>query len=263
MPDACRVGGQGRRIVGRVVGSRRAVQPEVAEQAAVSRGLVATPPGRRVRGDAGDAVRGQLRARGPIEPVRMPRLECDGTAMPALQQFEESRDAPVLVNEAGWQLHQQAAQPGAERRHLREECIQWFVDVPQPALVRDDPRQLDREPEPGGHACGPAGIGGRPMRPVEARIDLDRAEYRAIALEVRTFRRERIGHGTGDRPARTAEVDTAWPAAIDAGVHRGGHGHARHQATGRSRANSHAPVMFPSEWHEWDRRGAEAGVGRH
>src|SRR6185437_6158422 len=100
-------------------------------------------------------------------PARVPRLGSHGAGVSRAERGEERVRGPGVEGEARWELHEQAAERGSERRHLAEERIQWRARVRKAALVSDRARDLDREAEPGWHARRPAGIGGSPVRAVE------------------------------------------------------------------------------------------------
>jgi len=69
--------------------------------------------------------------------------------------------------------------------------------------------QLGGEPEPIGHARGPAGISDQPMTATKRRVDFNRAQTRGITREACAAARKRTTRRGRNLPAGGADQDLA------------------------------------------------------
>ncbi len=102
----------------------------------------------------------------------MPRLQRHRALPPVPQRLKELRRRAILEPQARRQLHQHHAQLLPQPRRLRKEAIQRRRRHRQLRLMRHRLRKLHRKPEVLRHRLRPPRPSRRPVRPMEARIDL-------------------------------------------------------------------------------------------
>ncbi len=110
------------------------------------------------------------------EPARMTRLADEGAADDGSELREEVVGEARGKSEARRKLDQHRTTLCAKALDLAGETRQQIGAIGEAALMRDGFGKLHREAEPGGHARGPARVGGAPVRTVKARVDLDGVE---------------------------------------------------------------------------------------
>ena len=135
----------------------------------------------------------------------MARLPHDASFEAVAEETEERLDAFGLEGKAGGKLDQQGAESVAQFPHFAKEAVEEIGAVGQAAFVGDGFGHLDREAEAVRDGCGPAGICGGLVRPVERTVDLDRRKKARVALQMAAFRREEARMLTWDRPAGAAD----------------------------------------------------------
>lgn len=137
----------------------------------------------------------------------MPWLQHDLAIEPLTQIVEEGAGDGSLKSKLRRQLNQNRAELFAKSMDFAEKALERHDDIDEAQLVGDHFRQLYGEAKPGGNAPGPPLIGCKAMRPIEARVDLDRVESGGVPLEVSPDVRKPVTVLTANIPARDAEVD--------------------------------------------------------
>src|SRR5678815_251220 len=156
---------------------------------------------RRIRGDLSDVLGIEVRRHLGRKPAWMPRLDHEGTRISRAECLEETPDGWRVIREAWWQLHEETAELRAEAPHLGQKCIEYRVRVDESLLVGERLGDFGSKPKIVRNARGPSRVRGRPMRVVEARVDLDGRKPRGVSLEVRSAIRKLGPLGFGDGPS--------------------------------------------------------------
>ena len=162
---------------------------------------------RGIRCNSRDSSRDQHRFDLAGEPRRVSWFE-NHIAGEAIPQDAEERAGDRGVKSQAWRkLHQYRTEFASESRRLRKKLVEGRRDIHELRLMRDCLRKLDREPKVVRHRCGPSLVRRKPVRTIEARVDLDGVEQARIALQVSTVRGKAVSMLTTNVPAGGAEVD--------------------------------------------------------
>src|SRR6185295_6163184 len=137
----------------------------------------------------------------------MARLECDAAIELFAHRGKKAASDTGVEREAWRQLHQQATEPCAERRELREEPLQGRRAARETLVMRDRARDLHREAERSRHARRPSFESRGAVRAIEGGIDLHGGKRTRIAREVRFARRKSALLRARNAPSRGADVD--------------------------------------------------------
>jgi hypothetical protein len=126
------------------------------------------------------------------------------------QRREEVSDELGVEGKTWRQLYQDWASLRSQLSGLVQEAAEGSVGFDQAALVGNLFWYFERECEVSRSLGCPPGVSGRPVRPVEARVDLNGVKTFGIPSQMASLRGETTGVLLGDRPAGTAHPELRW-----------------------------------------------------
>ncbi len=177
----------------RTTGTSAANRAGASRPGPASRPVVRPGDGARDRPPPGPRERPRAR---PRRPARTSSRGAVRRRRPPATRQKPLGDARV-ERQARRQLYEERPEPVAQRRGFGAELRQPLARLRQPRLVGDRLGQLERKSKALGRRRRPPRVGLRPMRPVEAAVDLRRREFGRRSAAGRSPRR-----GGSARPRR-------------------------------------------------------------
>ena len=182
------------------------MQPEIGESLPAAR-QVAGAGARWIRGHARDPMPYQQPLGRLGEPRQMPGLTDEAAVIPIPESAEKSARHCRAEGKRWRELHENRAALRPKASRFIEELTDQRASPNQSRLVRDGPRQLDRERESRRRALRPPGVSPPGVMAIERAVDFDARQRVRITLEMRALGRETMRQLPGDAPAGDADPD--------------------------------------------------------